>query len=77
MRKGEGLRLICRGLLCFLRDMVAPHTAGTAERRLCFSPLSGLLLSLSADHCSDSALLSAAGETRMTRLHFDIFCHDG
>lgn len=39
--------------------------------------LSGLLLSLSADYCSDSALLSAAGETRMTRLHFDIFCHDG
>lgn len=78
MRKeGESLRLICRGLLCFLRDMVALHTAGTAEKRLCFLSLSGLLLSLSADYCSDSALLSAAGETRMTRLHFDIFCHDG
>lgn len=39
VRKGEGLRLICRGLLCFLRDMVAPRSAGTAERRLCFAPL--------------------------------------
>lgn len=38
-KEGEILRLICRGLLCFLRDMVALHTDGTAEKRLCFLPL--------------------------------------
>lgn len=36
LTRGGILRLICRGLLCFLRDMVTPHTDRTAEKRLCF-----------------------------------------
>lgn len=75
------LRFICRGLLCFLRDMVAlpplvrsplGQTDGAAETR---SDSSLLLLLLLSPHllgyCFDAALRSATGEIRMTRLHFD------
>lgn len=81
MREGAGgcrLTLDLPGLA-----LLPPGHGGSAHRwnggeaAQLRSSLSGLLPWLSADHCSHSALLSAAGETRMTRLHFEISCHDG
>ncbi|KAI9523135.1 hypothetical protein NQZ68_030179 [Dissostichus eleginoides] len=61
-------RFICRGLLCFLRDIVALPYDGRRSGRAALRFFGLLPLLFPAVYCCDAAL-------RMTRLHFDILCH--